>query len=452
MKKLEGEGMGLDRRRFVGGALAALVGITSGSACAAQDGESSSRTESGGGDRWDALRRMFPLSEDVIHMSAMLIASHPKPVREAIERYRRELDTNPVTVLEDHNVERQERALRAAADYLGGEPDDIALTQSTTMGIGLVYNGLTLEPGDEILTTERDYYATHEALRLAAEKTGAEVRRVKLYGDSKDTSVDEIVGTFADSLSPRTRLAALTWVSSWNGLKLPLAELARVLERANEDRPEERRILLCVDGVHGFGIESARPAELGCDFFMAGAHKWLFGPRGTGVVWGSERGWRRVKPTIPSFLEDESWVSWLREEDPDGPTNGRRLSPGGFKAFEHQWAMTEAFELHQRLGKENVERRTHQLASRLKEGLAAMDHVVVETPMSPELSSGIVCFDVAGLGPDAVLGRLRERGVIATITPYSTRYPRLAPSIRNTEEEVDRVLGEIERLGQGESR
>lgn len=76
-----------------------------------------------------------------------------------------------------------------------------------------------------------------------------------------------------------------------------------------------------------------------------------------------------------------------------------------------------------------------------------MRHVTLRTPMARELSSGIVSFDVDGLGPDAVVRRLGERGVVATVTPYAVRHARLAPSIRNTEGEVDAALAEIERLG-----
>ena len=41
----------------------------------------------------------------------------------------------------------------------------IALTDSTTMGLGLMYRGLRLSPGDEIVTTEHEFYATHVLLR-----------------------------------------------------------------------------------------------------------------------------------------------------------------------------------------------------------------------------------------------------------------------------------------------
>jgi hypothetical protein len=68
-------------------------------------------------------------------------------------------------------------------------------------------------------------------------------------------------------------------------------------------------LLFCVDGVHGFGIENQDISQLGCDFFVAGTHKWIFGPRGTAVVWGFDLAWARSKPVIPSF--SESYEVWL---------------------------------------------------------------------------------------------------------------------------------------------
>jgi selenocysteine lyase/cysteine desulfurase len=127
---------------------------------------------------------------------------------------------------------------------------------------------------------------------------------------------------------------------------------------------------------------------------------------------------------------------------PDGQT----LTPGGFKAYEHRWAMTEAFELHLRIGKQAVAARTHALARQLKEGLAAMGHVALHTPMSDALSSGIVCFDVNGMSPGECVDRLLENKVVATVTPYATPHVRLAPSVRNTPAEVERALAAVRVL------
>jgi isopenicillin-N epimerase len=406
------------------------------------------RVTSRSAGEWEAVRRQFNLSPDYIQMSSMLITSHPAPVRHAIDRYRLELDRTPAVTLEDENSRRRQRVLDSASRYLGGvTSSDVALTDSTTQGVGLVYNGIRLAPGDEVLTTEHDYYVTHESLRYAAARTGARVRRVRLFQEASQTSSDELVENLRRAISPATRVVALTWVQSNTGMKFPIRQISEVVAAANQGRSGDDAILLCVDGVHGFGIENVTMQELGCDFFMAGCHKWLFGPRGTGIVWGSERGYARLLPTIPTFIETESWSAWIRGETPPGRTNGLRLSPGGFKAFEHQWAMNEAFDFHLEIGKDAIEKRTHELASQLKEGLASMPNVSVVTPMSPSLSSGIVSFDVSGRSPASVVSRLMERRIVASVAPYAVEHARLTPSIRNTPEEIEQVLREIRELG-----
>jgi selenocysteine lyase/cysteine desulfurase len=399
-----------------------------------------------GADDWDAVRAQFPLSDDFIHMSAMLIASHPRPVREAIEEHRRGMDANPVAYLQQNNRRLQESARAAAGRYLGVSGSDIALTDSTTMGVGLIYGGMRLTPAHEILTTEQDYYVTHEAVRLAATRTGARMRKISLYDQIEGITEDQIVGRIAQAITPATRVLALTWVHSSTGLKLPLRQIADVLDRVNAGRDEADRVLFCVDGVHGFGIEDVVLADLGCDFLMAGCHKWLFGPRGTGIVAGTRRGWEAVQPTIPSFIDGATWEAWFTGGEPAGPTTASRMTPGGYKAFEHQWALTQAFEFHLGIGKARIAARTHDLAAQLKEGLAAMAHVVLHTPRSDHLSAGIVSFDVQGLPPAAAVMRLRERRIIASVAPYAVPRVRLTPSLVNTPAQIEAVLQEVRLL------
>ena len=381
---------------------------------------------------WAAVRAQFPLSRRYLHFGGLLLASHPKPVSSAIARHRRGLDANPVHYLHERGPALEADVLRAAASYLGVRGADIALTDSTTMGLGLLYNGLELERGDEILTTRHDFYATHEALRLAAARTGATVRTVELYERGDRASVEGIVAAVARSLTARTRIVAITWVHSSTGVKLPVRRIATAIARANRGRPENKRVLLCVDGVHGLGVENVTLPALGCDFFVAGCHKWLFGPRGTGIVWGRPRAWDAVRPTIPSFTGTG--------------TPAGAFTPGGFHSFEHRWALADAFRFHGRIGKARVAARIHALNGRLKAGLAEMRHVSVHTPRSAALSAGLVCFSVRGLEPPAVVERLRARRIVATVTPYATSYARLAPGLLNTPAEGDAVLRAIRAL------
>ena len=128
---------------------------------------------------WDDVRSQFNLSPNKINMSCYWHASHPKPVREAIEQHRRGLDECPSEYFEE-NAPRLEAAVRtAAADYLAAKPDDFAMTGSTTQGLGTIYGGLKLRPGQEILSTEQDHIMSKLSLRLRAERMGMHRTRAR---------------------------------------------------------------------------------------------------------------------------------------------------------------------------------------------------------------------------------------------------------------------------------
>jgi selenocysteine lyase/cysteine desulfurase len=282
------------------------------------------------------------------------------------------------------------------------------------------------------VTTEHDFYATHESLRLS----GVRVRRIRLYDDARLASEDELVSRIRRAVTGRTRVVALTWVHSSTGVRLPVRAIARAL-------PE--RVLVCVDGVHGFGARAETVPDLGCDAFVSGCHKWLYGPRGTGVLWANERVRELMRPTIPSF-DGSSYGTWVAGGVPSGVPDGPTLTPGGFHSFEHRWALPEAFAFHRGIGRERVEARISGLASRLKRELAEMRGVRLRTPQSPGLSAGLVCFEVAGRDPAEVVARLASRRIVASVTPYATRYVRLGPGIVNTPEHVDAAVRAVAAL------
>jgi isopenicillin-N epimerase len=422
----------LDRRRFL-----ARTGVALAAAGFAAHFADGGEPDAAPGDRaappsWEAVRAQFRLARGWTHLGGLLLASHPAPVRNAIELHRRGLDANPVEYLHGRGPQLEAAVLRQAAAYLGASPTDLALTDSTTMGLGLLYNGIDLRAGQEALTTRHDFFATHDSLQLKAARSAASVRMVSLYDRPETASADRVVDALVGAVRPATRVVAITWVHSSTGVKLPVRRIADALATVNRGRDERSRILLCVDGVHGLGVENVTMPSLGCDFFVAGCHKWLFGPRGTGFVWGKPDAWRAVSHTIPSF---------------SGPnTHGNVNTPGGFHSFEHRWALAEAFAFHRRIGKARVESRIHALARRLKAGLAAMPHVRLYTPRSGELSAGIVCFDIVGMSPGVVVERLAGRRIVATLTPYSPAYARLAPGLLNTPADVDRALAAVRAL------
>jgi len=432
----------LDRRRFLGVTLAA--GAFGPEACHPSAIASHGAAVAPASDEWSLIRDLFPLARDRIHMTGLLLASHPAPVREAIERHRGGLDEDPVTYLEENGGRLELETRIAAARYVGGDPDEIALTDSTTMGLALLYTALDLRAGDEILTTEHDHYSTKTSLENAAARTGATVKRIALYARSESASEEEIVGAVSAAMTLRTRVVALTWVHSGTGVRLPVAHIAAAVARANAGRDEKDRALLCVDGVHGFGSTENAVSELGCDFFVAGCHKWMFGPRGTGLVWGRASAWPAVRPTIPPFDMVPGKIPGRDRGGP--PVLARRITPGGFHSFEHRWALAEAFRLHERIGRARVASRIHALNRQLKEGLARMPNLKVYTPSADALSAGLVCFDVAGLSPDAVVAKLGQKRIIASQTPYEKSYARLTPGLLNSPQEIDVALRAVREL------
>jgi isopenicillin-N epimerase len=437
--------MSLERRSFL-----ARAGLATAAAAIAPRG-ARALTDAAGEVDWAAVRAEFELAREWTHLATFYLVSHPRPVREAISEWRRRIDENPLLAVEEGMFEPghdhlPDRVKRALAGYVGAEADEIALTPNTTTGLALVYNGLRIRAGDEILVTEHDHYSHHESVRLAAEKSGAGVRRVALHDAAAGASEDEILSRLRRAITHRTRAVGVTWVHSSTGLRLPIAAIAGVVKEANAGRDEADRCLLVVDGVHGLGAVDEDVSALGADFFVSGLHKWMFAPRGTGIIRGRKEAWPHVRPTVPTFESLEPFSAWEKGSAPASPTQASWVSPGGFWAYEHFWAIDAAVRFHQSIGRSRVAARVRELNGRFREALAAMPRVRLHTPGSDTLAAGIVCFEVSGLAPDEVVNRLLAKRILASTSPYAVSYVRVSAGIMVQPEEVERAIREISAL------
>ena len=390
---------------------------------------------------WAALREEFSLTPDYLHFAQFFMVSHPRQVRAAIEHYRRALDENPFLAVAHGMLSPPEnnlaqRACAAAAAYLGGHEREVALVPNTTTGLGLVYHGLPLGPGDEVLTTTHEHFTHHETIRLATRRVGACWRRFELVADTRRPDLDDMLRRLRAAIRPETRVLGLTWVYSNCGLRLPLRAVTALVAEFNRRRVPNRRIRVVVDGTHGFGALDESVAGTGCDYFVSSAHKWLFGPRGTGIVWAPEARWAELQPVIATYSSWDLWRAWVAGEQPAMPTAASHVSPGGFLAYEHQWALPAAFGFHQTIGRARIAERIHQLNGYLMDLLAEIPGVRLHTPRDPAWSAGIVCFDVAGMTAQEVVQGLLERRVIASVSPYAEPCARLSAGIMNSLAEV----------------
>lgn len=381
-------------------------------------------------DKWAQLRQLFNQDPDYLHFANFLVTSHPRPVREAIERHRAHLDRNPGRAMDwdlGETEKREQQVREWAARYLNARPEQIALTGSTTEGLSLIYGGIHVRADQEILTTEHEHYATHYALDYRQQKDGVKVRKLKLFENSREVSVDEVLGSIAKGIRPNTRVLGMTWVQSGSGVKLPIAEIGKLVEEQNRNRADQDRILYVVDGVHGFGVDDLDFPDMHCDFFIAGAHKWMFGPRGTGIICARSAELKDVTPTIPTFSEATAFSTIM--------------TPGGYHSFEHRWALDEAFKLHLELGKAQVQARIHGLNTYAKNRLLEHPQIELVTPLSPDLSAGFSFFRVKGRDCEQVAAQLMKNRVVCDSVDRDVGpVIRIAPGLLNSEHEIDRFM------------
>ena len=397
---------------------------------------------------WDAVRALYPLAPGWTHLASFLFVSTPKPVAESIAYFRGKLDSDPVwaelAVLTDSEGRPYAKIKTSLAEYIGGAPEEIALTSNTTSALAMAYHGLRIRPDQEILTTTHDHYVHHESIRYSIERSGASTRRIALYDRPAAASAQEIVDRIARAIGPKTRAVGVTWAHSSTGVLIPIPEIAAAVARANRGRADADRCLLIVDGVHGFANQDVDAARLGADFFAASMHKWLAAPRGTGFLWGRRDAWPHLRPTIPSFDPDgqATWGSWM-EGTPLPPTTAAFVSPGGFLAYEQFFAIPAAIELQHAIGRDRIAARIAALNGTFRREAAKLPNLTVHTPLDPALSGGISCFEVRGLGAEEVVQRLTAQKIRTTSSPYKISYPRVSAGIMNRPADIDTALAAL---------
>ena len=175
-------------------------------------------------------------------------------------------------------------------------PTDIALTDSTTMGLGLLYNGLELRAGDEVLTTTHDFFATHESLRRKAARTARSSARDALsetpcgrrrtrsfVADRRGRSAHARDRVHLGALEHGRQAAAPAHRRRARGTGAG-PQRARLRRRRSRRRGRERN-----RQVTWLRLPGRRLSQVAVR------------PRGTGFVWGRTRAWDSVIATIPSF-------------------------------------------------------------------------------------------------------------------------------------------------------
>ena len=259
----------------------------------------------------------WALDPDVIYLNHGAFGSCPRPVLEAQQRWRDELEADPNRFF----LERYEPALDAArealAAFLGADPAGLVFVRNATDGVNAVLRSLEpdLRPGDEILVTDHAYNACRNAVEATAGRAGARVAVASVPFPIE--SADQVVRAVLDRVGDRTRLALIDHVASPTALVFPVEALVAALEP---------RVPVLLDAAHAPGMVALSVDDLGASFTAGNCHKWLCSPKGAGFLHVREdqrertvptvisHGWNRVFPSTQNRLH--ALFDWTGTHDP----------------------------------------------------------------------------------------------------------------------------------------
>jgi isopenicillin-N epimerase len=193
----------------------------------------------------------------------------PRLVLGAQQELRDRLERRPGRFLNDDLEGFLDGARSELAAFLGADAENVAFVQNATTGVNAVLHSLRYAPGDELLTTDHEYNATLNALRFAADRYGAHVviAKVPFPVDGPEA----VLAAILERVTPRTRLAMVSAVTSPTGLVFPIAQLVAELEG--------RGIDCLVDAAHVAGMLPIDLRSLGATYVTGDTHKWLCSPK-----------------------------------------------------------------------------------------------------------------------------------------------------------------------------
>ncbi len=382
-----------------------------------------------------AIREYIPALQNCIYLNAGGIGPSPKPVTDTLIRLAQQISEDGPDGMafsrEEFTCAKETRA--KIAHFLGVDADEISLLRSTAEGFDIVGHGLRWEPGDEVIFGGGDHPAARAIWAILARRQGIHPIRLDLRDDSPEAILEDA----RRLITSRTRLISLSHVTSENGLRVPARELA--------DLAHAHGAYLMLDGCQAVGQFPIDLRELGCDFYAAGAYKWLLGPFGTGFLWVR----RDLLPSV-----EPSWVGAGGTISFDPETGAWEPLPTGqkFEFGARYWpvvpAMGAAIDFVSGVGLDAIAARSRALVTRMCERLSGQPGVIEFAPRCAALRTGMVGAAVRGMEGKELAARLQARGIHlrANRGPHGLTGVRLCLAFFVTEDEVDRAADAIAEI------
>ena len=381
---------------------------------------------------WKVLRAQFPLTDERAYMNTGGLGASPYAVIDAVKAKMDELEKVSET---GHSEEIWKDVKTAAGHLLGCDAGELAFTRNATEGINIVCNGLPLKSGDEVITTTHEHVGNEVPWLGLMQRTGI---KIKLFEPSV-RSARENMDRIERLITGRTRLISIPHATTTTGQILPIKAISELAKQKN--------IWLFVDGAQTAGMLSFNLHDLGCDAYATSGHKWMLGPKETGLLY--------VRKDMLDVLQAK-FIGAYSDNGFDFAKGILALHPTA-QRYEYgtvniplRVGLGAAIKFIQRIGMDQVWRRDQALSTRLFNGLREIPHVQLLSPADQNERSALITFKHEKLSFSEVQNhlntyKLRTRGV----TEGGVNGLRISTHIYNTYEEVERVLEAVRTSWKG---
>ena len=245
------------------------------------------------------LDRRWLLDPEVTFLNHGSFGAVPRSIRQAHIAAQDRIEARPIEMLGRRATELLGPARARVGSFLGMSPGSFGFVTNATEGVNAVLHSLTLTPGDELLTTTHVYNAVRKALQRCASRHDATYREIPV--DLPITDPSEVVDAIMAACTPRTRLVVIDHVTSPTALVFPVAELCARCRSVGID--------VLVDGAHVPGMLPVDVETIGATWWTGNLHKWCCAPKGTAVLWASERARAHTHPAVVSHFHGEGLAS-----------------------------------------------------------------------------------------------------------------------------------------------
>ena len=375
---------------------------------------------------WKKIRDQFMLSKDSVFFNPGTVGAMPRVVVDKMTEHLRYIgehvadwaykDDNKEEFISGYNNLMGIRTKVAA--LIHADAAEIAMTDNVTNGMSYIANGLTLQPGDEILTTNQEHSGGQSGFLLKEKRYGTVFKTVAIPKPAKNSQ--EVYDVIVKAITPKTKVLMVSHMISGSGAILPVKELCAEARR--------RGIFTLLDGAQTIGQIAIDVRDIDCDAYAGCFHKWMGAPAGTGFLYVKSDRMKDVWTTIASGR-------WDNHED-----EGFRFTQRGTGNFPVLKGLEASLDFHNEIGPQKVYDRIKFLGLRLRSGLRKINKVKIYSPEEEAMCAGITVYNVQGMTGSQLQeeywtrGRMRPR---ASGPEFGVRH---CTHIFNSEAEIDKAL------------